>query len=152
MRTFAAALLIALAGTLSAADKPEDKAKEAAVAFLKAVKSKDVDAVLKTADAPFAYKDGDKVVVLKTTAELKAWLKEKVGEIPDADKVPTTVDAVHTFADLKDKIKDEEQRKVIEGVVGKDGHVAVVATPDGKQVPLLVRTKDGKAVVVGLGR
>lgn len=152
MRTLAAALLIAFAGALSAADKPEDKAKEAAVAFLKAVKSKDVDAVLKTAAAPFAYKDGDKVAVLKTDDELKKWLKEKLAEIPDADKVPTAVDAVHPFADLKSKITDEEQRKVIEGIVGKDGHVAVVATPDGKQVPLLVRTKDGKSVVVGLGR
>lgn len=152
MRPLAAVLLVALAVPLSAADKNEDKAKEAAVAFLKAVKSKDVDAVLKVSAAPFAYKDGEKVAMLKDADALKSWLKEKLDEIKDADKVPTAVDAIHAFAAIKDKIKDADQKKAIEEVVGKDGYVAVVATPDGKQVPLLVRIKDGKAIVVGLGR
>ena len=53
MRLLAIATLIAFgASPVSAADKNEDKAKEAAVAFLKAVKSKDVDAVLKTRETP----------------------------------------------------------------------------------------------------
>jgi hypothetical protein len=152
MRLLCAVLLAAVTGAVSAADKPEDKAKEAAVAFLKAVKTKDADAVLKTTAAPFAYKDGDKVTVLKTADELKTWLKEKLPELKNADQVPTEVSAVHPFADVKDKIKDDEQRKAIEGIVGKDGFVAVVATPDGKQTPLLVRMAGGKAAVVGLGR
>ena len=152
MRPLVTALLIAFAASsATAADKNEDKAKAAAVTFLKAVKAKDVDAVLKASAAPFAYRDGEKVAVLKDADALKKWLKEKLDEIKDADKVPTELAAIHTFADIKDKIKDEEQRKTIEEVVGKDGFIAVVAA-DGKMIPILVRIKDDKAIVVGLGR
>ena len=152
MRPLAVALLVAVAAApVSAADKNEDKAKEAAIAFLKAVKSKDVDAVLKVSAAPFAYREGDKVAVLKDTDALKTWLKEKLDEIKEPDKVPTELAAIHTFADIKDKIKDADQQKTIEEVVGKDGFIAVVSA-DGKMIPILVRIKDGKATVVGLGR
>lgn len=151
MRPLAVVLLIAATATpVSAADKNEDKAKEAAVAFLKAVKSKDVDAVLKTTAAPFIYRD-DKLNVLKDTDALKKWLKDKLDEIKDADKVPTELASITTFADIKDKIKDTEQQKQIEEVVGKDGFVAFVSA-DGKMIPILVRIKDGKAAVVGMGR
>jgi hypothetical protein len=151
MRPLAVALLVAVAAApVSAADKNEDKAKEAAIAFLKAVKSKDVDAVLKVSAVPFAYRD-DKLNVLKDTDELKTWLKEKLDEIKEPDKVPTELAAIHTFADIKEKIKDADQQKTIEEVVGKDGFIAVVSA-DGKMVPILVRIKDGKATVVGLGR
>ncbi|MBN9119862.1 MAG: hypothetical protein J0I06_11995 [Planctomycetes bacterium] len=152
MRPFTAALLVAFAASAaSAADKSEDKARDAAVAFLKAVKAKDLDAVVKVSAVPFAYRDGDKVVVLKETDALKKWLKEKLDEVKGADKVPTELAAIHAFADIKEKIKDAEQQKTIEDVVGKDGFVAVVSA-DGKMIPILVRIKDGKATVVGLGR
>jgi hypothetical protein len=152
MRPLAVALLLAFVGPpVSAADKNEDKAKDAAIAFLKAVKSKDVDAVLKVSAVPFAYRDGDKVSVLKDADALKKWVKEKLDELKEPDKVPTELAAIHTFADIKDKIKDDEQRKTIEEVVGKDGFVAVVSA-DGKMIPILVRIKDDKAIVVGLGR
>jgi uncharacterized Ntn-hydrolase superfamily protein len=152
MRPLAAVVLIAFVGApVSAADKNEDKAKEAAIAFLKAVKSKDVDAVLKVSAAPFACRDGDKIAVLKDTDALKKWVKEKLDELKEPDKVPTELASISTFADIKEKIKDAEQQKTIEEVVGKDGFVAVVSA-DGKMVPILVRIKDGKATVVGLGR
>lgn len=152
MRALAVILLIAFAVPVSAADKNEDKAKDAAIAFLKAVKAKDTDAVLKATATPFAYKEGEEVKVLKDADAFKKWLTDKLDEIKDADKVPTEVEAVHPFADIKDKIKDADQKKAIEEVVGKDGFVAVVKTPDGKHVPILVRLTDGKAAVVGLGR
>jgi hypothetical protein len=152
MRPLAAAVVFALLTVpLSAADKNEDKAKEAAIAFLKAVMSKDPEAVLKTTATPFVYRESEKLNVLKDADALKKWVKEKLGEVKDADKVPTEIAAIHAFADVKDKIKDEEQRKTIEEVVGKDGFVAVVSA-DGRMVPILVRIKDGKAAVVGLGR
>src|SRR5438067_5607220 len=73
MRTLAAALLLALAAsTLSAADKDEDKAKEVTAAFLKAVKAKDLDAVMKTVDVPFLSDDKDGVKVIEKTEDLKA--------------------------------------------------------------------------------
>ncbi len=151
MRSVVVALLITLAAPVSAADKNEDKARDAAVAFLKAVKAKDSDAVLKASAAPFIYRDGDKPAVLKDEAALKAWLKDRLEEIKDADKVPTTVDKLAPFADIKAKIGDEAARKMIEDVIGKDGFVAYVAA-DGKTLPILVRIKDGKAIVVGLAR
>ena len=151
MRPLAAALLLALAAPVPAADKNEDKARTAAVAFLKAVKTKDVEAVLKASAVPFAYRENDKVVVLKDADALKKWLKERLDEIQGADRVPTELAAIHPFADLREKIKDAEQRKTIEAVVGKDGFIAVVSA-DGKMIPILVRIKDDGATVVGLGR
>lgn len=152
MRLLATALLAAFAASPAiAADKNEDKAKEAAVAFLKAVKATDADAVMKLAAVPFAYRENNAITVLKKEDELKKWLKERLEEIKDADKVPTEVSEMHTFASLKDKIKDEEQRKTIEEVVGADGFIAVVSA-DGKMIPILIRVKDGKAKIVGLGR
>ena len=150
MRVLAVGLLFAFAAApASAADKNEDKAKEAAVAFLKAVKAKDVDAVMKASAAPFAHREGGEIGVLKDEAELKKWLKGKLDDIKDADKVPTDVDKVVPFADLKQKLDGEDLKKV-EGVVGKDGFVAMIEV-DGKMVVILVKMTDGKGKVVGIG-
>ncbi|MDY3552426.1 hypothetical protein R5W24_001508 [Gemmata sp. JC717] len=149
MRMFAAALTLALAAPVFAADKNEDKAKETAVAFLKAVKAKDADAVLKVSAVPFAHKEGDDVSLLKDAAELKKWVKERLEQV-DADKVPTELDALHPFAEVKEKIKDEKQRKQLEELAGKEAFVGVISV-DGNTITLLVRIKDGKAAVVGAG-
>jgi hypothetical protein len=152
MRSLAVAVLVAfVASPAIAADKNEDAAKEAAVAFLKAVKARDADALMKAVSTPFAYREGEKLTVMKGEDELKKWIKERLEEVKDADKVPTDVSEMHTFANLKDKVKDEELRKTIEEVVGRDGFIAVVEA-DGKKIPLLVRVKDGKGKVVGPGR
>ena len=151
MRLLAALLFAFAAGPVLAADKNEDKAKETAVAFLKAVKAKDADAVLKVSSAPFAYKMGDDITVIKDTDALKKWVKERFEEIGDADKVPTEVEGLYSFADVKEKIKDEKQRKQLEELAGKDAFVAVVSA-DGQMVAILLRIKDGKAAVVGIGR
>jgi len=151
MRSLAVALLVAFTSPVPAAEKNEDKAKEAAVAFLKAVKSKDVDAVMKVSAAPFAYRDGDKPAVLKAEAAIKTWGKERLEEIKDADKIPTEIEKIVSFAEVKEKIKDEADRKTVEDVVGKDGFVAII-TADDKMIPIFVRIKDGKAKVVGIAR
>lgn len=151
MRLFTAVLVAAFAAPLLAADKPEDKANEAAVALLKAVKAKDADAVMKLSAAPFLIREGDKPKVLKDTDALKAWVKERIDELKDTDKVPTEVTKVFAYADIKAKL-DTETVKVVEEVAGKDGYVAVVVA-DGNRVTILVRFgKDGKAKVVGLAR
>src|SRR4051812_15769985 len=100
MRPFAVTLfaaLVAFVAPVSAADKNEEKAKEAVTAFLKAVKAKDADAVMKVSAAPFAYKDGEDVTVLKDTDALKKWVKERLAEIGNTDKLPTEADQMHTF-------------------------------------------------------
>ena len=143
------AVTLTLAAPGAAADKPEDQAREAAVALLKAVKAKDADAVVKLADVPFLYRDGG-LVAHKEADALKKWVADKVQEVGDPDKVPTTVDEVLPFAAVKDKIKAAADRALAEEVMGKDGFLAVVATSDGKKVGISVRVRDGKARVVGL--
>ena len=151
MRALAVGLLVAFVGSPApAADKNEDKAKEAAVAFLKAVKAKDVDAVMKASAAPFAHREGGDIGVIKDEAELKKWVKEKLDSIADTDKVPTDVEKVVPFSELKEKIPGEDDKKKVEEVVGKDGFVATIEV-DGKTVVILVKMKDGKGKVVGIG-
>ena len=149
MRTLSALVVLAGCATAIAADAPEDRAREAAVALLKAVKAKDAEAVLKLADVPFLYKDGG-LATHKDQAALKTWLTEKIGEINDPERVPTTVDEVLTFASVKEKIKDATEKALAEEVIGKDGFLAVVTSADGKKAGIAVKMKDGKARVVGL--
>ncbi len=151
MLLLAAAVLLAFAVPAHAAEeKPEAKAKEAALALLKAIKAKDIDAILKLTAIPFAVKDGDKPKVLKDKAAVKAWIKDRLEELKDTDKVPTSIEKLVTFAEVKDKIEDKDDRKLVEDVVGKDGYVALVEA-DGKMVIILVKVKDGKAKIVGIG-
>ena len=148
----AVALTVALATTPALADKDDEKAKEAAVAFLKAVKSKDADAVLKTAELPFLTMNDGAPKVWEKADELKADLKAKLDTINDAAQVPTVVEKVVPFAELKDRIREEDRRKAVEKVMGDGGYLAFVKTPDEKLVVILVRLKDGKAKVVGFGQ
>jgi hypothetical protein len=156
MRALAVAVLVAVAAPPGAAvdkdkEKDEDKAKEAATAFLKALKAKDVDAALKVSATPFGYRDGEKSVVLDDEAALKKWLKERIDAIKDADAQATEIKGLQSFAALKEKIADADKLKTIEDVIGKDGFVAVYRA-DEKMIPILIRMKDGKAKIVGVGR
>ncbi|MBA4189139.1 MAG: hypothetical protein C0467_14170 [Planctomycetaceae bacterium] len=152
MRLLAVVALFAFTvSTAFAEDKPEAKAKEAAIALLKAVKAKDLDAILKMTAAPFVYKDGDKPKVLKDEAAVKAWIKERLEELKNTDAVPTELDGVVTFASVKENIQDKDDQKLVEDAVGKDGFVALTKA-DGKLVIILVKIKDGKATIVGIGQ
>jgi rRNA maturation endonuclease Nob1 len=151
MRLLSVLALLAASVPLFADDKPEDKAKEAAVALLKAIKSKDADAVLNLSDVPFVYRDGG-LALHKETDTLKKWVSEKLEELKDADKIPTTVDELLPFATVKEKIKDATERTAAEEVIGKDGFVAFITDGGGKKVAIAVKLKDGKARIVGIVR
>jgi hypothetical protein len=151
MRLLVAALVVAFTAPLAFADANEDRAKAVALDFLKAMKAKDLDAVTKLTDTPFVYRDNDNLALLKDDTTLKKWLKERLAEIKDTDEIPTKLSGVFPFADVKEKVRNEQQRKTIEEVLGKDGFVAVVMA-DGKNIPILVRVKDGKAKIVGFAR
>jgi hypothetical protein len=151
MRTLALVLALGfVAPTARAGEKEEKLAKDAITAFLKAVKDKDADKVMKAVAAPFAHKDGGDVEVIDDEKKLKEWIKDRLAEI-DADKVPAEFDQFQPFDKVKDNIKNEDDRKKAERVVGKEGYAAVMSV-DGKNVVVLVRVKDGKAAVVGVGR
>jgi len=154
MRFLAVPLMIAIAGSLaSAADKDEDKAKEAALAFLKAVKAKDLDAVMKTVDAPFLNDEKGEIKVIEKIEDLKTDLKAKLEKIKNTEKIPTEVSEVLDRPAIRKKLagkKGEEELKKIEKVLGDKGYAVVLGKPDDESGALLVRIKDGKAKVVGI--
>ncbi len=149
MRILSSLTMLAVCAPLFAADKSEDKAKEAAVALLKAVKAKDAAAAMKLSDVPFLYKDNG-LATHKEAADLEKWLTEKVGSVKDADQVPTAIDELLPFAAVKEKVKTDKEKALVEEALGKDGFLAIVAAPDGKKVGIAVRIKDGKARIVGI--
>jgi hypothetical protein len=153
MRLVAATLLLALAGSLAAAaDKDEDRAKEAALAFLKAVKAKDLDAVMKTVDTPFLF-EGKGEPIAKAD-ELRETMKSFFTSV-EPDRVPTEVGKALDLPGIRKLVEEKKDRKSLEGiekVLGKTGY-AVFLVRDGKERgAVLVRLKDGKAAVVGIPR
>ena len=156
MRLLAVVLMVAIAGSLaSAADKDEVKAKEAALAFLKAVKAKDLDAVMKSVDVPFLNDDKDGLKMIEKVDDLKADLKAKLERIKDTERIPTEVSEVLDLPALRKKIegkKDEEVLKKIEKVLGDKGYAVMFGSETKRGGTMLVRIKDGKAAVVGIPR
>jgi hypothetical protein len=155
-RLLTAVLLAALVvSSAPAADKDEDKAKEVAVAFLKAVKAKDADAALKLTDVPFLLDARGKGNVVEKAADLKAQLTELITNIKDTDRITTDVLEVLPTEKFRAKFTKEgnkEHMDTMEKVMGKTGF-AVVLGRDGKPAGgLLVAIKDGKAKVVGIPR
>ena len=149
MRCLAIAIAFAFTSTTFAADKAEATAKEAAIAFLKAVKTKEADSVMKLCDVPFAYRDGG-ITAHKDADSLKKWIKEKLESLKDPDKVPTEISEMMPFATVKEKIKDASEKELAEQVMGKDGFLAVIMSDDSKKIGIAIRMKDGKPKIVGL--
>jgi limonene-1,2-epoxide hydrolase len=151
MRLLAAMLFACLTVPLASADdKDEAKAKETAVAFLKAVKAKDLDAVMKTVDVPFLTVDQDGVKVIEKVEDLKAMLKPLLEKV-QPDKITPTEVGKPLDADAARKVIEKELEP-IEKTLGKSGWYMVFVLQDGKEQgrPMLVCIKDGKAAVVML--
>jgi hypothetical protein len=151
MRTLSVALVLAIAGSLTAAaDKDEDKAKEATLAFLKALKAKDLDAVMKTVDVPYLMEDAkDPIAKTEELKDKMRTLLEKVKpeKIPDDVSKALDATAFRKLAQEKGRLKGIE---MMEKAIGKTGF-AMLLVKDGKERGLvLVRIKDGTAKVVGI--
>jgi len=144
----AAALAVA-APQVCAADKDEDKAKEVSLAFLKAVKAKDLDAVMKTVDTPFLMESQGPIA---KPDELKDAMKTFLEKV-NPDKVPSEVGTVLDLPALRKKIKekaDEKEVEKIEKILGKTGYVVMLKVDGKERGGLLVQVKDGQAKVVGI--
>jgi hypothetical protein len=157
LRNVVLALAGMFAGTLSggAAEVKEDKgdsqAKEAVAQYIKAMKDKDLDGLLKVADVPFC--ENGRRVIREREALKKMYqtvLKEK-----EFSKAKVKVKMVTTLPKLEELSKDkfsEKERKNLGEVLGKDHRVVLIEIerPDGKkgQALLGVRLRDGKAKVV----
>ena len=136
----------------SGADKEEEKARETAVAFLKAVKAKDIDAVMKTVDVPFLFDVGGKSRLVTKSEDLRTMFKTFLGKVTPG-KVPTDVGTVHNWRVLRKMAEDAGETETvgaIEKVLGKEGYAVAMGTKGKEIIGILVRIKDGKAVVVGV--
>src|ERR1700733_14150030 len=89
MRFLVVGVLVAFVAPVHAADKNEDKAKETAAAFLKALVAKDIDAVMKRGYTPFVFDFGHpEAKTIDKSDELKEVLT-KLLETANPDKVKT---------------------------------------------------------------
>ncbi|AMV23746.1 hypothetical protein VT84_04990 [Gemmata sp. SH-PL17] len=152
MRPLAVALLVAFAAPVSAADKDEEKVKDVSLAFLKAVKAKDLDAVMKTVDVPFIL-DGKSEPITKPE-ELKDALKpflEKVKPENVPTELGTLLDGPALRKQFEGKEKEREKQLAdIEKILGKTGYVMLLVRDGKERGGILVRIKDGQAKVVGI--
>ena len=158
MRLLALGLLVAFGSPVRAADKDEEKAKEVVSAFLKAVVAKDVDAAMKTVDVPFTFEVGSsRAVTVNKTDELKGRL-DKMIKNADSDlvkdfKVVKAYDMKGIAKYAADAGGEDEGKKfaeTAEKLVGKSGYMVVISGKEGKEVPVLIRFKDGKALIASL--
>jgi hypothetical protein len=152
----ACAVLVCGAGRAADDEKPQDKAKAAGVAFVKAFNARDVDAMMKVSDVPFYGSPKGKDTVFEKADDLKADLKRRVGSLPADFRLPETVAEVLTLDELLKKGKegakaDDPEVKMMRQVLGKDGYVVVLGAEKKRAGALLVAIKkDGKAKVVGM--
>jgi hypothetical protein len=152
-RCLLALLLVAVAqwhpNQLSA-DDPKPEAPPAPVKtvldkYLKAIAAKNVKAMTALADVPWL--DRDRQVVRDRTKLGKA-LQRVASQLPKSEgqrKVET-----FPYKKMRERIKDKDERKLFDGVLGEDGWMVLVEE-DGYPLSLrtiLIRVKDGKAAVV----
>jgi hypothetical protein len=163
MRPFAVVLLFAVISTLAyGADKDEDKAKEMVAVFIKALKAKDIDAVMKTVDVPFFMRDKESKLIEKTE-DVKTTLKGLLAELKDPAMIPSEIVSVHDLPALRklvmDKSKDNKDKdsdkvkkelELLEKALGEKGYAVVIGRDGKPHGGVLIRIKGGTAKVVGL--
>jgi hypothetical protein len=140
-------------------DKVDATAKECAVKYIAAMIDMKWEDALKYCDVPFRDVDGEK---LETIERLKREFTRR--GVPD--EVDIRVGETTTLSDFNAYLKkhkwDELKTEMInnyEEYTGKDGRIVVLnmtfkntdEKPTGSPTHLLVRVKDGKAHIVGVG-
>ncbi len=141
--------IFALCGTtVLRADDKDDIAKKGLTQFIDAMKSEDIEAVMKTVDVPW-FHDGKKVIREKD--ELKQVL-EKVFANEDASNVKFEIKKVTTFGAEKDKL-GEKDRELLAEVARDDDRIFVLAIEnngESEKIAFLVRVGDKGAKVIGV--
>ena len=131
--------------------------KECAESFIKALLDGKVDEALKLCATPFREQDGTKSETLDN-------LKKEFGRPPPAGieiKVGESI-ALDKFNEWSKKNGDKEMSddaiKEYGEFLGKDGRIVMLevkmmgqAIPKGDRPHMLIRVKDGKAQIVGVG-
>jgi hypothetical protein len=147
-------LVTAVAGVLlilapaRAEDKADQQAREAVNQFMKAVKSRKIDDVMKTVQVPW-FHEGKRVI--KDRDELKQEF-EKLFEKRDFAGLTFEIKDVASYGSVRTKV-NEKERELLDQVVEKEDRVVLI-TLDSKmkeeKITLLVKERQGKAAVVGL--
>ena len=143
-----AALLLLVIPWAAAADDDEEKVKKAAKGYLRALRSKDVDAVMKTVDLPFLYEWEREPTAMPV--ELRKSFERFLKNIK-TEQLPTDIGRLVDMQGVR-KLFEQKTKQKAEDVVGERGF-AVFLEREGQELgPILIRLKDGKAVVVGMPR
>jgi hypothetical protein len=135
---------------VQAADKADEPAKEIVTQFARAVKAENLDEVMKLVEVPWFHDSFDKI--LRNRDELRKELRMAFDE-RDFTSMTFEISRVDPYQQLRDKAPNEEERKVLDEILGKDGRVVtleVVLEGEKRTVRIGVRTQDGKARVVGV--
>jgi hypothetical protein len=154
MRILLAVALFTCA-TAAAADKPEDLAKDTALAFLKAAKARNLDDAVKLTGTPYFSQKGDEVKLLDKADDVRAALKTGFDRPINEETFPTDVVEIVPAAKVKEKYGAKtkpETFELIEKALGKDGFVVVLGKDKKPTGGVMIAMKDGKAKIVGIPR
>lgn len=153
-RAFLAALAFGLGAlSLPAATRAQDAAlsddavNDCALAFLKALRKKDVGEALLHAGVPFVAEDAK---LLKTDAELRAYLTDMLKKLKDDSVLPNAVFGVLDYGGSRGATV-EEVRVLRDQVLTKADRLVGIGRDGLSRGVLLVKAKDGQPVVVGIG-
>jgi hypothetical protein len=123
-----------------------EAASDAAVAFMKALRKKDIEAALQFTAAPFVAEDAQ---LLATKDDVKTYLTTLLGGI-EPSELPNAVLGVLDY-EASRAGTDEKALKLRDTVLTK-GDLLIATGRDGiSRGVLLVKAVGGKAVVVGVG-
>jgi hypothetical protein len=134
--------------TAHAQDKAalNDAAKDAVLAFLKALRNEDMDEAMQFVDAPFVAEDAQ---IFATEAEVKAYLFDMCKQLPAAE-MPNEVLAILDY-ELSRAATESSVLKLRDSVLAK-GDLLVATGRNGlSRGVLLVKANGGRPVVVGVG-
>jgi hypothetical protein len=133
------------ASSVAAQDKKaDDKAKEIHGQFVKAIKAKDLDGMMKLVDVPWI---GFSKEVIKDEKDLKKALKGFLDSIEDPAMVKADIKEILSYAKFREKFKDKKEALKLLDVLKltNDDRVIVEAS-----AAIIIRIRDGKAKVVGV--
>jgi hypothetical protein len=123
-----------------------EAAKDAVLAFLKALRNEDMDAAMQFVAAPFVAEDAQ---IFATEAEVKAYLTAMCLELPAAE-MPNEVLAILDY-DQSRAATASEALKLRDTVLAK-GDLLIATGRNGlSRGVLLVKASGGNPVVVGVG-
>ena len=133
---------IAQATTLDA-----EAVNDCALAFLKALRKKDVGEAMLHSDVPFVAEDAK---LLKTEGELRDYLTKMLKAQTDDSVLPNAVFGVLDYGGSR-AATAEEARALRDQVLSKADVLVGIGRDGFSRGVLLVKAKQGKPVVVGIG-